>query len=92
MMEMGEDTDMTEDTPRPAPPKEGSNRGHEVEKHARANIEDTISGRPAKSHSDHVDDGLPDNTQSEEGERLPRNEDDPTGAADAGATNFKRSI
>lgn len=86
---------VTEDTPRPAPPKEGSNRGHEVGKRSRANVEDTISGRPPKSHSDHVDDGFPDDAQPEDGEPL-RGSDDgeqrSAGAADEEATRFKRSI
>jgi hypothetical protein len=47
------------------PPKEGSNRGQEVDDHARANIEDSISGRSPKSHSDHTDDGRPDEAEGE---------------------------
>jgi len=50
------------------PPKEGSNRGYETEEHARANIEDSISGRSPKSHSDHTDDGRPDETKLEDEE------------------------
>lgn len=50
------------------PPKEGSNRGHEVDEHARANIEDSISGRPPKSHSDHTDDGRHDETDMDDEE------------------------
>jgi hypothetical protein len=45
------------------PPKEGSNRGFETDERARANIEDSISGRSPKSHSDHTDDGRPDETE-----------------------------
>lgn len=50
------------------PPKEGSNRGYETAEHARANIEDSISGRSPKSHSDHTDDGRPDETKVEDEE------------------------
>ena len=48
------------------PPKEGSNRGYEIDEHARANVEDSISGRPPKSRSDHTDDGRPDETKVED--------------------------
>lgn len=54
------------------PPKEGSNRGFETDERARAKIEDSISGRSPKSHSDHTDDGRPDETQvGDEGVRDP---------------------
>jgi len=56
-------------TKRPnSPPKEGSNRGFEVDENARANIDDSISGRPPKSHSDHADDGHPGETKVEDDE------------------------
>jgi len=50
------------------PPKEGSNRGYEIDEHARANIDDGISGRPPKSHSDHSDDGRADETKADDEE------------------------
>jgi hypothetical protein len=45
------------------PPAEGSNRGYDTDGYARANIEDSISGRSPKSHSDHTDDGRHDDTK-----------------------------
>lgn len=50
------------------PPEEGSNRGFETDERARANIEDSISGRSPKSHSDHTDDGRPDETEVDDEE------------------------
>lgn len=50
------------------PPKEGSNRGYETDEHARANIEDGISGRSQTSHPDHTDDGRPDETKVDDEE------------------------
>jgi hypothetical protein len=45
------------------PPEEGSNRGYETGDNARSNIEDGVSGRSPTSHSDHIDDGRPDETE-----------------------------
>jgi hypothetical protein len=50
------------------PPTEGSNRGYGTDKHARANIEDSISSRSPKGHSDHTDDGRPDETMVDDEE------------------------